>query len=137
MTILTDDVLIYVLDFDFDLEASKVEAWHTLVHVCRQWRTIVFGSPRRLNLQIACTNKSRVRELLDVWPVLPIVVLDNFKINHDNIKAVLEYHNRVCQIKSNVTNLAEVFTALQAPYAVLTDLELLIFEVGLPGPIFF
>ena len=64
MTILTDDVLLYV--FDFYLEASKVEAWHTLVHVCRRWRNIVFGSPRRLNLQIACTNKSRARELLDV-----------------------------------------------------------------------
>ena len=132
MTILTDDVLLYV--FDFYLEASKVEAWHTLVHVCRRWRTIVFGSPRRLNLQIACTNKSRVRELLDVWPALPIVVLDNFKISHDNIKAVLEHHDRVCQIKLNVSNLAEVFTALGASYPVLTDLELLLFEVRPPGP---
>ena len=59
--------------------------------------------------------------------------MDDLKIRHDNIKAVLEHHDRVCQIKLNVTNLAEIFTEFEAPYPVLTDLELLLFEVGSPG----
>jgi len=70
--ILTDDALLYVFDF-YVAQASDVEAWHTLVHVCRRWRTLVFGSSRRLSLQIAFTNKNSVREL-DVWPALPIVI---------------------------------------------------------------
>ena len=49
----------------------------------------------------------------------------------DNIKQ----HDRVCQINLGVTNLAEFFTALGAPYPVLTDLELLSFAFGPSGPI--
>jgi hypothetical protein len=29
-----------------------IQAWHTLVHVCRKWRTVVLGSPRRLDLRL-------------------------------------------------------------------------------------
>jgi hypothetical protein len=50
------------------------QGWHTLVHVCRKWRGIVFGSPRRLDLQLFCTARTRVRETLDVWPLLPIAI---------------------------------------------------------------
>ena len=53
---------------------KEIEAWHTLVHVCRKWRNIVFGSPRRLDLRLYCTEKTPVRKTLEVWPLLPIVV---------------------------------------------------------------
>ena len=52
----------------------KIQAWHTLVHVCRQWRTVVLGSPRRLDLRLFCTDKTPVKEMLAVWPPLPIVI---------------------------------------------------------------
>ena len=125
---LPDDALIYVFDF-YLAEYSKVEAWHTLVHVRRRWRTLIFGSPRRLNLRIACTDESSVNELLDVWPVLPIVISGKCetRTKHDNIKAALEHHDRVCQIKLSVplpSDLAEVFAALEAPFPLLTDLKL-------------
>jgi hypothetical protein len=29
----------------------KFEGWQKLVHVCRKWRSVVLGSPRRLNLR--------------------------------------------------------------------------------------
>ena len=29
-----------------------LESWYTLVHVCRKWRNVVFGSPCRLNLRL-------------------------------------------------------------------------------------
>ena len=97
---LSDDDLLYVFDF-YLAEALEVEAWHTLVHVCRRWRTLVFASPRRLNLRIACTNKTPVREKLDIWPPLPIVMLGSC-FSHtclDNIIDALKHHDRVCQIE--------------------------------------
>ena len=36
--------------FDFYVEA-RADVWYTLVQVCRKWRSVAFGSPRRLNLQ--------------------------------------------------------------------------------------
>ena len=38
-------------------EPLKIQEWDTLVHVCRQWRTIVLGSPRRLDLRPFCPVK--------------------------------------------------------------------------------
>ena len=57
---LSDDVLLGMFDFyvDEDGETKEdVEVWQVLVHVCRRWRSIVFGSPRRLNLQLFCTSR--------------------------------------------------------------------------------
>jgi hypothetical protein len=44
------------------------------VHVCRKWRNVVLESPLRLNLRIRCYPTTSVREKLDVWPALPIVL---------------------------------------------------------------
>ena len=60
--------------FDFYMDEDQIEAWHTLVHVCQEWRNIVFGWPRRLDLRHLCTYRIPVREMLDIWPLLPIVV---------------------------------------------------------------
>src|SRR6266700_3384297 len=79
--VLPDDVLLAIFDFyvvgyqDLDfIEAllsnfdtkTKIRSWQSLVHVCRRWRGLVFGSPRRLNLQLCCTTKTPARETLDV-----------------------------------------------------------------------
>jgi len=111
-------------------EATDVEGWRTLVHVCRRWRNAVFGSPRRLHLRIACTNKSHVREKLDVWPRLPIVVsgYGDSIASLDNLKAVLEHSDRVCQIEIMVNvrqiPMKDIFAALEKPFPALTDLDL-------------
>src|SRR5260221_5208216 len=52
-------------------EASAVESWQLLVHVCRRWRSLVFGSPRRLNLRLFCTPETPAKDTLAVWPALP------------------------------------------------------------------
>jgi hypothetical protein len=57
-------------------EFQNVNEWHTLVHVCRRWRDLVFASPRRLNLRLLCRKDTPVREMLDIWPALPIVIQD-------------------------------------------------------------
>jgi hypothetical protein len=123
---LPDDALLYIFDF-YVAEAPGVEAWHTLVHICQRWRNIVSASLRRLNLRIACTNKTCVREKLEVWPALPIVVSGVCDSQEclDNIRAVLEHGDRIMSINLVVTwHLEEVFAALEAPFPALTDLEL-------------
>jgi len=85
---------------------KKLEAWRPLVHVCRRWRDLIFISPRRLNLRLVCTGRRRVREMLGIWPDLPIVIDDGIlsrflllpEEHADNIVAALEHRDRVCQI---------------------------------------
>lgn len=78
--VLPDVVLLEMFDFyvnqvrEEDSPDVTVESWRTLVHVCRHWRSVVFGSPRRLNLRLLCTPETQVRKTLDVWPYLPIFV---------------------------------------------------------------
>jgi hypothetical protein len=112
-----------------DEDSLEIQAWHTLVHVCRKWRYIVFGSPRRLNLRLFCTEKTPVKEMLAVWPPLPIVVWQDGdpRWSIDNIMAALEHNDRVCKISlSDVTSLEleEVLALMQKPYLALTDLRI-------------
>jgi hypothetical protein len=123
---LPDDVLLYIFDF-YLAEASEVEAWHTLVHVCRRWRIVVFESPHRLNLRIACTSETQVREKLDVWPALPVVISGSCSSHKclDNIMDAFEHHDRVCQIELFLMReLEDIFEALEKPFPELTVLNL-------------
>ena len=76
---LPDDVLLEIFDLyvDEDLyegESYEIEVWQTLVHVCRRWRRVVFGSPRRLNLRLVWTPGTPARDMLDVWPSFPLLI---------------------------------------------------------------
>jgi hypothetical protein len=105
----------------------EIQAWHTLVHVCRKWRSVVFGSPLRLNLRLLCKEETPVREMA-VWPPLPIVIRYSWPTTTwgiDNIMAALEHNGRVCEISLlEVTSLEleEVLAPMQKPYLALTDL---------------
>ena len=80
-----------------DDRSFTIQAWHTLVHVCRKWRTIVLGSPRRLDLRLFCKDTTPVKETLAVWPPLPIVIGQHNpeRQSMDNIIAALEHNNRI------------------------------------------
>jgi hypothetical protein len=78
--------------------------WRTLVRVCKQWRYIVFASPRGLDLRLYCTNIRPVKKLLNIWPPFPVYI---YAYHHGktpplrgvtNIIAALKEHNRVCGI---------------------------------------
>ena len=114
----------YVKQAQEEKEPYKIQKWHTLVHVCRQWRTIVFGSPRRLDLRLFCTNKTPVKETLAVWPPLPIVIVQyDLETQMDNIIVALEQNERISEIDlSCVTNSHEVLAAMQQPFPVLKNL---------------
>jgi hypothetical protein len=108
--------------------STEIEAWHTLVHVCRTWRTIVLGSPHRLDLRLLCREKTPVKETLAVWPPLPIVIMqDGQPTQMDNIILALEHNDRVCRIDLlDVMNpeLEEFLAAMQQPFPALTELAL-------------
>ena len=120
--------------FDFYMDEHQIEGWHTLVHVCRKSRIVVFGSPRRLNLRLLCAATTPVREMLDVWPLLTIAVHTNChdleKGSVDNIIAALEHNDRICQLYLDLPfgprQLEKVLAKLQLqqPFPALKDLEL-------------
>ena len=143
--VLPDDVLLEIFDFYMVLsisyeyleDESAFEAWQQLVHVCRRWRCLVFGSPRRLDLRLRCTYERSTKSTLDVWPALPLVIDASVGVDEDlevvpgmdNVVAALEQSNRVCQVKLHVgpglaEELGEILAAMQVPFPELTQFEL-------------
>ena len=96
---LPDDVLLAIFTSYLD-RPNEIDVWRTLVHVCQRWRYLVFASPGHLNLRLECTIETRTREMLGVWPALPIVITDDsdWMSGVDNIISALEQRNRVCEI---------------------------------------
>ena len=99
--VLPDDVLLEIFDFYVDVTIShgqEIQEWQSLVHVCRRWRTLVFRSPRRLNLRLLCTPETPVRDTLDVWPALSLIIRGDMdpESGTGDIVAALEQNNRSC-----------------------------------------
>jgi hypothetical protein len=110
--ILPDNVLLEIFSFCL-IETTEfsnrrtASNWQTLVHVSQRWRRIVFGSPRRLNLNLNCSNRTPVRKNLGFWPVALPLNLDytpcGIRIpltpdDEDNIIAALEHPKRLHHI---------------------------------------
>ena len=131
---LPDDVLLSIFDFCASEHETRLKlVWETLVHVCRRWRSLVFGSPRSLDLQLICTERTPARNMLDVWPPLPLYILSiRPYANLDNIIALFEHKNRVCRIEiyglSNL-EMEKVLAVMQEPFPELTRLALDAIEI--------
>ena len=111
MGTLPDDTLLkmfkFFIDEKIEVHFPPSEEWHTLAHVCRRWRNLVFTSPRHLNLVLLCRSPYRsAKEMLDIWPELPIYIYDfghSSKEARDGIVAVLRLNHRVSGIHLNNT----------------------------------
>ena len=106
---------------------TTVESWRSLAHVCRQWRKLVFGSPHRLNLQLYCTPKTPVKDTLDIWPALPILIGGNMILSGtNNVIAALGQAHRVRQVFLYLLDgkLEEVMAAMEVSFPELTYLRL-------------
>jgi hypothetical protein len=135
INVLPDEVLLGIFDF-----YVREGIWQTLVHVSRRWRCIVFGAPRRLNLQLVCTAARPVREMLDIWPALPIVlrISDAQGGIEDNVVAALEQNGRVCEIYVEVLtsggHLSGVILELMgASFPELTHVDLMSYHPYIRG----
>ena len=125
--------------FDLYIGEARIEAWQLLAHVCRRWRSVVFGSPRRLKLRLICRTETPARDTLDVWPPLPLLIQGSVCLTEDvdNIIAALECSDRVAKIKLFTNNvdsspLEKVFAAMQVPFPELADLDLWSYDEMVP-----
>ena len=139
---LPDEILLAIFGFciAYPLPPPNYEedAWHTLVHVCRRWRRVVFASPRRLNLRLLCMNR-RLTKTPDIWPQLPIVIhIDDKEYRSlpsvTDVISVLERNDRVCKVFiDNVPNSSlEAVVATTEPFPALVELELASFRKDTP-----
>ena len=128
---LPDVPLLEIFHFytDRDDDDDDIEAWHTLVHVCRKWRLIVFGSPRRLDLRLLCDDNTPVKNMLDIWPSLPIIIwsscTDVWSV--DDVIAALEHNDRIRQLDLEcITSpeIEEVLSVMRQPFPALTRLRI-------------
>lgn len=127
INVLPDDTLLEIFNF-YLVEEPRTEKWHTLVHVCRRWRSVVFASPRRLDLRILCKASTEVKAL-HIWPILPINVWASPATweSVDNIVSALGHSDRIYQVLlDNLPNsLSErIATVMQVPFPALTELRL-------------
>ena len=139
---LPDDVLLGIFDFYMEMNLSDqgkgaIEVWQVLIHVCRRWRNLVFGSPGRLNLRLLCTPQTRVKDTLGVWPAFPILVEGNVALSSgtNDVIAALGQRNRVCQIILSDhagRQLEKILVAMKAPFPELTDLRLASYGIKPP-----
>jgi len=125
--------LLEIFSFYLGHQRGNEGAWHALVHVCRRWRCLVFASPRHLHLRLLCTDKSPVKEALDVWPELPIAIRDLYygrlrprtQALVINVIAALEQHDRVCEICLEGGNwLSKIVSVMKKPFPSLVNLVL-------------
>lgn len=132
--ILPDDVLVYLFRLCLGLygPSRRDVGWRKLARVCQRWRNLVFGSPLHLDVKLPCTARTSLRATLDVWPTLPISIKQNLcsslsQVERKNILAILELHQRVCEIDlTDVSNelLDQVGQVMQKPFPILTKLLL-------------
>ena len=111
----------------------EIERWQSLVHVCRRWRCLVFGSPRRLDLKLYCTPKTPAKDTLDVWPAFPLII-QGMALSLSNIITALGQSNRVHQVALHLAGwqLENVLAAMQVPFPELTELRFWSYDKTLP-----
>ncbi|KAH9964766.1 hypothetical protein BGW80DRAFT_1563227 [Lactifluus volemus] len=133
---LPDNVLLEIFDLYINTVLFKEAArnWEKLVHICRRWRYIIFESPIRLNLQLFCTKRSPVRELLDIWPPFPLIIQLCYGFSYDPgdstdiLIAALERRDRIREIQVHISDpqddpCEQIITAMGEPFPALRSLS--------------
>jgi len=120
-------------DFSNRFGFTQVWKWEPLMQVCRQWRRVVIGSPRRLDLRLVCTRTTPTSKLLDIWPPFPIIVSLLCRIPEmdengvENLIAALKCRDRISEIHLfHVTGpvIEKLVTVLHGSLPVLTHFAL-------------
>ena len=116
--------------FDHYIDDDLVDDWYPLVHVCQRWRNIVFASPRRLNLRLLCTARTSVKEMLDIWPPLPIAVWSgDFHVEEWDVDYMIEalaHRDRIYDLELfdvPCSQLERLLAVLQQPFPALRHLR--------------
>ena len=135
---LHDDVLLEIFSLCINrfhqFPWTDSDDWQTLVHVCQRWRYLIFAFPNHLNVRLRRSREKPVREMLSIWPTLPIVVSGDVEDIEDDedVFVALEQRDRVCEINiegypcSNL--LGTVVDAMLVPFPALKRLSLIAIE---------
>ena len=142
---LPDNVLLETFHFykdDYDNHVQFLTwRWKTLGQVCRRWRYVVFGSPRRLDLRIVCTSTTPTSRLLDIWPPFPIIVSllrwipEGDENGMENLITALKCRDRISEIRLHYISgpvIEKLVTVLHEPFPVLTDFALASTDESVP-----
>jgi hypothetical protein len=134
---LPDNALLEIFDFcrlqdvnAFLIQMDWTRSWNILTRVCQRWRYIVLGSPRRLDLHVICTPTTPTRALLDIWPLFPIMIYSNSRVDKrsvENLTAAVEHHDRISEIYIDTINgpgLERLVGAMHEPLPALTEFYL-------------
>ena len=133
---LPDDVFLEIFDLFLrdlaDYPVQRMRKWLILAHVCQRWRRIIFASPRRLDLYLACICGTPVRRNLVYWPLTLPLVIDYpgtydgpIPGDEDNIIAALTHTDRIHRVNIYATYLVflRVINVMQKSFPALTYLE--------------
>ena len=137
INMLPNDILLLIFHFDRMTHVDKLAVvnsahlrwrWHRLIHVCQRWRSIVFRSPKFLDLALVCDPSTPV-ELIDIWPPLPIIIRD--RINRHMPKdyafqVAIAHLNHVRQIDlcfKSRSQLQRLASAMQKEFPALIHLS--------------
>ena len=96
MNVLPDDALLEIFTFfrvgELPFPSNQTD----------RWRRVIFASPRRLDLLVLCTARTRVKEMLHIRPAPSIKIWNPDATwegeGDNNVLAVLQHNDRVCQI---------------------------------------
>jgi len=126
---LPDEVLLSIFDFCMCTYESVLNrfGWVRLLHVCQRWRSIMFSAPLRLDLKIICKCRTPTREILDLWPELPITIWVSHLYHEieENAIAALKHEDRVSEVcihSHSNDRLERIAEAMKYPFPVLTSL---------------
>ena len=112
-----------------------------MIQVCRRWRTIIFGSPRRLNLRLVCTNTTPARTSLDIWPTFPLVIYCEHMHSEvdekglSNIIASFEHSDRISEVHIrdiDASALVKLAAVMEEPFPILRHFYLSSIDESVP-----
>ena len=143
---LPDNVLLEIFDFYRKDTTSRVNEslistwrWEALIQVCRRWRCVIFGSPRRLDLRVVCTKTTPTGTSLDIWPPFPIGIAfwdDVDEICVENIIAAVEHgHDRISHFSIEDIDgpaLEKLAAAIQQPLPTVKEFLLMSSDESAP-----
>jgi hypothetical protein len=128
---LPDNVLIEIFDVyrkDIIIYAHWIYTWkfQALIQVCRRWRSVIFGSPLRLDLRVVCTDTTPTRTSLDIWPPFPISISCRYRVDEKSVENVIAAiklgHDRISHISIEYINgsaLDKLAAAMEQPLPTL------------------
>ena len=138
--ILPNDVLLLIFLFDGledeDVDPRRCLPWHRLVHVCQRWRSLVFSSPKFLDLRLVCgpwAERGTGNELFTsaIWPPLPVLLrrgcyAEEWENTSRYFDAAIVDPTRVREIDLTLTRspLADLVLAMDKPFPALTCFRL-------------